>query len=93
MFHKRELWFLETIALFLYHRIRASKGPSGVPIRQMAQKVCAHSVARDIPMSLGKQKSCSAEASTILESPLHRAKAVCTNLVCHLPDGAAGWAF
>ena len=39
---------------------------------------CARLVVRSIPMSFLRQKSCSALASTILESPLHRTKATCT---------------
>ena len=45
-------------------------------------KSCAPSIVRSIPLSLQKRKSCSAEASTIYESHLHRTKVSCTNIFC-----------
>ena len=56
-----------------------SKGLPGSAAWQMAQKICARLIVRNIPMSLLRRKSCSALASTIFESPLHRTKATCTN--------------
>ena len=46
------------------------------------KEYCARLVVRSIPMSLLRRKSCSALASTILESPLHRTKATCTIFFC-----------
>ena len=51
----------------------------------MAQKLCSKTyfaIVRSIPMSLLRRKSCSALASTILESPLHRTKVTCTIFFC-----------
>ncbi len=65
-----------------------SKGLSGGGAWQMAQKICARSIVRYIPMSLLRRKSCSALASTILESPLHRTKATCTIFFCAICQAA-----
>ncbi len=46
---------------------------------QSHKRICPNSIARTIPMSLLKRKSCSAVASTIFESHLHRAKVICPN--------------
>ena len=46
----------------------------------MHEIICFHSFALIISMSLIKQKSCSAKASTILESHLHSAKCHSNNL-------------
>ena len=42
----------------------------------------AWQIAQDIPMSLLRRKSCSALASTIFESPLHRTKVTCPIFFC-----------
>ena len=42
------------------------------------KEYCARFAVRSIPMSLLRRKSCSALASTIFESPLHRTKITCT---------------
>ena len=52
------------------------------------KKHCAHLVVRSIPMILLRRKSCSALASTILESPLHRTKATCTIFFCAICQAA-----
>jgi len=70
-----------------------SKGLPGSAAWHMAQKNCAAKlvllfVVRSIPVSLLRRKSCSALASTIFESPLHRTKVTypiffCT--ICQAP--------
>ena len=67
---------------FLHYRIRVSKALAAERAWQFAQKSCAPSIVRSIPLSLWKRKSCSAEASTIYESHLHRTKVSCTNIFC-----------
>ena len=67
---------------FFYYRIRVSKALAAERAWQFAQKSCAPSIVRSIPLSLWKRKSCSAEASTIYESHLHRTKVSCTNIFC-----------
>ncbi len=52
------------------------------------KEYCARLVVRSIPMSLLRRKSCSALASTILESPLHRTKATCTIFFCAICQAA-----
>ncbi len=49
-----------------------------------AAKLVLLLVVRSIPMSLLRRKSCSALASTIFESPLHRTKATCTIFFCSI---------
>ena len=70
-----------------------SKGLPGSAAWQMAQKICAAKlvmlfVVWSIPMSLLRRKSCSALASTIFESPLHRTKATCTRFFCAICQAA-----
>ncbi len=48
-----------------------------IPVGKPHKRNSAHSVVPGIPMSLIIQKSCSAMASTILESHLHGTKVVC----------------
>jgi len=69
--------------------IRASKGLSSDAARQIAQKICARSIARTIPMSLLKRKSCSEMASTIFEAHLHRAKVTCPIFICAICRAAS----
>ena len=84
-----DFWASEYINIWIYNRIRVSKGFPGSAAWQMAQKKhCAHLVVRSIPMSLLRRKSCSALASTILESPLHRTKATCTIFFCAICQAA-----
>ena len=71
--NRQKVWLCQT---FLPYRIRAPKGLSGSAVWPMARKICARSIVRSIPLSLLKQKSCSALASTVLESPLYRAKSL-----------------
>ena len=68
--------------------IQVSKGFPGSAAWQIAQKNCTRSIVRNIPMSLLRRKSCSALASTILESPLHRTKATCTIFFCAICQAA-----
>ncbi len=58
-------------------RIRVGEAHIENPVGKLSKRNSAHSVAPDIPMSLIKQKSCSAKASTILESHFHGAKVAC----------------
>mgnify|MGYP007034067122 CR=1 FL=1 len=49
----------------------------------------AWQIAQDIPMSLLRRKSCSAEASAIFESHLHCAKSIGTIFLYNLPGSVA----
>ena len=55
--------------------------------KKLCRKTC-FAIVRSIPMSLLRRKSCSALASTILESPLHRTKATCTIFFCAICQAA-----
>ena len=72
---------------FLY-RFGCQKVFLAVLLGRWHKKYCARLVVRSIPMSLLRRKSCSALASTILESPLHRTKATCTIFFCAICQAA-----